>query len=111
MNHCSVALKITGFLQRQQCGYECSICSVKRSAPSAFSFSMICAFALEDVHALEGFNFRGEFTLLIHGRIDIEAVLETGLIVFLAVTGCDVDSTGAHVLRDILREDDNGRPN
>ncbi len=24
MNHCAVARKMTGFLQRQQCGYECS---------------------------------------------------------------------------------------
>ena len=27
MNHCSVARKMTGCLQRQQCGYECVIVS------------------------------------------------------------------------------------
>src|SRR3979409_1475244 len=27
MNHCSVARKITGLWQRQQCGYECSVVS------------------------------------------------------------------------------------
>src|SRR6266700_3311576 len=33
MNHCSVARKITGLWQRQQCGYECSVFSECNSAP------------------------------------------------------------------------------
>src|ERR1700681_4890089 len=45
MNHCSVARKITGLWQRQQCGYECSIFSECSSTPRALSSSMIEAFA------------------------------------------------------------------
>src|SRR5215469_3193512 len=45
MNHCSVARKITGLWQRQQCGYECSVFSVCRSAPRDFTRSMIGWFA------------------------------------------------------------------
>jgi len=33
MNHCSVARKITGIWQRQQCGYECASFSMPSSAP------------------------------------------------------------------------------
>ena len=35
MNHCSVARKMTGLWQRQQCGYECSILLSAISAPRA----------------------------------------------------------------------------
>src|SRR5579864_8958844 len=45
MNHCSVARKITGLWQRQQCGYECSVFSVCSSAPRDFTRSMIGWFA------------------------------------------------------------------
>src|ERR1700752_4750514 len=45
MNHCSVARKITGLWQRQQCGYECSVFSECNKAPRLFSKSMIGWFA------------------------------------------------------------------
>src|SRR5579872_4079990 len=41
MNHCSVARKITGLWQRQQCGYECSVFSVCNNAPRLRTRSMI----------------------------------------------------------------------
>src|SRR6185437_7865800 len=41
MNHCSVARKITGLWQRQQCGYWCSTVSECSNAPRVFSNSMI----------------------------------------------------------------------
>ena len=47
MNHCSVARKITGLWQRQQCGYECSTLSSCRRAPRDFSSSTIAGFALK----------------------------------------------------------------
>src|SRR5438477_9170344 len=46
MNHCSVARKITGLWQRQQCGYWCSTFSECNSAPRLLSSSMIGSFAL-----------------------------------------------------------------
>src|SRR5579859_2963373 len=46
MNHCSVARKITGLWQRQQCGYVCSILSVCSSTPRERSNSTIIGFAL-----------------------------------------------------------------
>src|SRR6516225_8778263 len=45
MNHCSVARKITGLWQRQQCGYECSVFSVCNKAPRLRTRSMIGWFA------------------------------------------------------------------
>ena len=45
MNHCSVARKMMGLWQRQQCGYECSSFSECSSAPRFFSSSMIGALA------------------------------------------------------------------
>src|ERR1017187_9733424 len=45
MNHCSVARKITGLWQRQQCGYECSVFSVCSSAPRLLTKSTIGWFA------------------------------------------------------------------
>ena len=45
INHCSVARKITGLWQRQQCGYECSILASAISTPRDFSSSMIGALA------------------------------------------------------------------
>src|SRR5215469_11727475 len=45
MNHCSVARKITGLWQRQQCGYECSVFSVWSRAPRDFTNSIIGWFA------------------------------------------------------------------
>src|SRR5689334_3485905 len=45
MNHCSVARKITGLWQRQQCGYECSVFSVCSSAPRLRTRSMMGWFA------------------------------------------------------------------
>jgi hypothetical protein len=36
MNHCSVARKMTGFLQRQQCGYEWEISVSLSRVPSFF---------------------------------------------------------------------------
>src|SRR5262245_999375 len=47
MNHCSVARKITGLWQRQQCGYWCSTFSECNSAPRALSSSTIGSFALK----------------------------------------------------------------
>src|SRR6185312_2297318 len=41
MNHCSVARKMTGLWQRQQCGYECSVFSVCSRAPRLRTRSMI----------------------------------------------------------------------
>src|SRR5262252_1405848 len=41
INHCSVARKITGLWQRQQCGYEGSVFSVCSSAPREFTRWMI----------------------------------------------------------------------
>src|SRR6266567_9589975 len=46
INHCSVARKITGLWQRQQCGYWCSTFSECSRAPRVFSSSMIGSFAL-----------------------------------------------------------------
>src|SRR5450755_3496221 len=45
INHCSVARKITGLWQRQQCGYECSVVSVCSNAPRLFTRSMMGWFA------------------------------------------------------------------
>src|SRR5579864_6894880 len=45
INHCSVARKITGLWQRQQCGYECSILASAMSTPRDFNNSMIGWFA------------------------------------------------------------------
>ena len=40
-NHCGVARKMIGFLQRQQCGYEWTISSEANSTPASFmSFKM-----------------------------------------------------------------------
>src|SRR6185295_478500 len=44
-NHCSVARKITGFLQRQQHGYSWVIGSARTSVPRARSASAILGFA------------------------------------------------------------------
>src|SRR5580700_9355487 len=41
INHCSVARKITGLWQRQQCGYECSVFSAWSRAPRLLTRSMI----------------------------------------------------------------------
>src|SRR6185312_7571074 len=49
INHCSVARKITGLWQRQQCGYECSSLSSAMSTPRAFSNSTMGWFALKTV--------------------------------------------------------------
>src|SRR6266496_586368 len=46
MNHCSVARKITGLWQRQQCGYWCSTFSECNRTPRLLSSSMIGSFAL-----------------------------------------------------------------
>src|ERR1039457_1405943 len=45
MNHCSVARKITGLWQRQQCGYECTVFCVCSSAPRLLTKSTIGWFA------------------------------------------------------------------
>src|SRR5665213_2542223 len=45
MNHCSVARKMTGLWQRQQCGYECSMSTRASSAPRDFRSSMIDSLA------------------------------------------------------------------
>src|SRR5215469_5288045 len=45
INHCSVARKMTGLWQRQQCGYECSVFSVCSSAPRLRTRSMMGWFA------------------------------------------------------------------
>src|SRR5579862_4862997 len=45
MNHCSVARKMTGLWQRQQCGYECSIFSEAIRTWRAFSSSTMSALA------------------------------------------------------------------
>ncbi len=47
MNHCSVARKMMGLWQRQQCGYECSILSKPSNTPRLFSSSTISGFALK----------------------------------------------------------------
>ena len=41
INHCSVARKIMGLWQRQQCGYACSSVSVCSNTPRAFRSSTI----------------------------------------------------------------------
>src|SRR5437588_8466656 len=46
INHWSVARKITGLWQRQQCGYWCSTFSECSRAPRVLSSSMIGSFAL-----------------------------------------------------------------
>src|SRR5579863_8192501 len=46
MNHCSVARKITGLWQRQQCGYECSILSECSNDQTSRNRSMMRGFAL-----------------------------------------------------------------
>src|ERR1700733_2977106 len=46
MNHCSVARKMTGLWQRQQCGYECSNVPAWSNAPLFRNSSMMIGFAL-----------------------------------------------------------------
>src|SRR3989344_5495465 len=45
IKYCSVALNIIGFLQRQQCGYECVVSSSWTRTPRDFNLSIIFLFA------------------------------------------------------------------
>ena len=43
-NHCGVARKMMGFLQRQQCGYEWTMSSEAKSAPDYFMSARMTGF-------------------------------------------------------------------
>ena len=104
MNHCSVARKITGLWQRQQCGYECSVFSLCSSAPRLFTRSRMgwlashtrLPFVLGQAIAQDAF--------FIDVAGGVEAVLDAGHEVFGAVRGRGVDDAGAGVHGDVVGE-------
>ncbi len=65
---------------------------------------------LEHVHSGKERHVIGEFAFFIYRRIDVEAIFETGYIVFFPVARSDVDDPGAHVLGHVFGEDHLRRP-
>jgi hypothetical protein len=105
MNHCSVARKMTGFLQRQQCGYECVICSPAISAPRSRSSSTISGFALNTCMPAPA-DVGRELAAMIDRRVDVEAVADAGVEVVGAVTRRGVHESRAGIERDVIAEDE-----
>ncbi len=101
---------MTGFLQRQQCGYSWrNFGSSARSAPAAFRSSTISRVRVE--HLLPPvLRDRGVPPALVHRREDGQALALAGLEVVFAVTGRGVYEAGAGVHRDVVAGHDPERP-
>ena len=97
---------MTGFLQRQQCGYECVIVSLCTSAPRLAQVLDDLRVGLEHVHAGPERHVGGELAAMVDGRVDVEAVAPAGREVVRAVAGRGVHEARAGVERDVVAEDE-----
>ena len=106
MNHCSVARKITGFLQRQQCGYECVIVSREEQRPALAQQLDDLRIRFEHVQAGPQRNVGRELAAMIDRRVGLEAVALAGVEVVGAVAGRGVHEARARFERDVVAEDE-----
>ena len=95
MNHCSVARKMMGLWQRQQCGYECSSFSECISTPRFFSSSMMGCVGVEDLLAVVFGQAVAHDAGVVHVAGQVELVLHAGVEVIRAVRRRGVDHAGA----------------
>ena len=104
MNHCSVARKMMGLWQRQQCGYECSSFSECISTPRFFSSSTMGCVGLEDFLAVVFGQAVAHDAGGVHVGGQVELVLHAGVEVVRAVRGRGVDHARALIHGDVVGE-------
>ena len=100
MNHCSVARKSVGFLQRQQCGIRVRERTSATSAPRSFRSAMIRGFASQTVRPGEVRDLGDEAPVVVDRVVDRQPERPAELVVLLAVARRDVDQAGPRVHRD-----------
>ena len=105
MNHCSVARKSVGFLQRQQCGYVWLSGTWAIEGPHPPRCSMILRIGLPHRHPREVLHVGDEAPVVVHRVVDPEPGLAPELVVLLAVAGGDVHEAGARVHRHEVRRE------
>ena len=127
MNHCGVLRKITGFFERQECGYWCLSRARAISMPASdkrldHGLVGVALLALVVEHALAGEARRllGEGAVLVDGvgddgvdaaRGELRRVRGPDLEVLAAVAGRGVHEAGAGVVGDVIAGEQRHRRN